>query len=1073
MSLANTLSVLLNFKTDLSGLEKFTTAFNERLKTVEAFNSKIKNGAQTVNNALQAAAGYLAIGALREYTAEAIDARKAEAKLGEALKQTGQFSAEYQAELEKQATAMQGLTGIEDELISGVQRQLIFGKAQRKDIAELTSLTLDFAAAKEIDAVSASKAVSRALLGEGDELKRYGVELGSSLDKVTALKEGMAKFKGQAAESFASLPEGMREFALASKEAKKSAGEAVITISNPFLSGLADGISKVAGRLENIRKEGSLITDIFTGASQSVGSFVGGNLDKIVMFVGALLALKAGAYIASQSLAVLASGFLALTGTHLPEMIARMSALIGRFGLFRVIVAGGWPGALAAGIVAIGGALAVLGIGSVVIDSIKEAQLSRLEREDKILAAIYEQNHALNEQASKARSVADINARIAADEKMLAAEKEKIDRLLERKDSAKKNTAARTFALASPEGGGFSAPTEQWTEADERELNGRRDAYGKAEARIATQKNPEWQERTISGNLAADAKAEQDKKNNALVDKLPDLRKKNDEDTLAALTPEKRIATLGGRKSVLETELAGVGPDGKDDAGRVNEARRLDLKNRIFEITTQITEAQKQQDEAEKAGQEKIKQAGELQNKQALFEIETAISEAQADGNQDLVDQLTRQRDEMQMLNELGNGAYASVQDRLNVTQELALVERTREEQEQQYSIRLGEIARQRAEIESNRYITEEEQKRRLLPLLEEENRLIAARIALLEREFKGPVTEERKGQITTQLDQLRGQQATNSKDRADNSPQTMGQGVAQGVGGKGGFLDSLGTSAQMAANAVTGTLNTALQSTGDLLYNLASHSMHFSQAWRSATLAVGQQFLRMVTDMVAKLIWRSTIERMLIWLGVSTHVAGETTKTTSTLAGSAIRIGTTIKEALADVYHGAVAAFKALCSIPYVGPVLGAIAMAAALAGGIALVSKISKADGGLITGPGGPRDDKIPVNLSNGEFIIPAVRVSQFGQGFFESIRQGVMPNLPSQVAGSMARPYTAQSSGTALAPASGGSEASQSSGVSVYTAVFFDMAAATAWLGTKQGQKRLMRVVGQGRAEAGMET
>ena len=207
-----------------------------------------------------------------------------------------------------------------------------------------------------------------------------------------------------------------------------------------------------------------------------------------------------------------------------------------------------------------------------------------------------------------------------------------------------------------------------------------------------------------------------------------------------------------------------------------------------------------------------------------------------------------------------------------------------------------------------------------------------------------------------------------------------------------------------MAADAVTGTLNSALQGTSDLLYNVASGSMTFAQAWGSATLAVGQQFLRMATDMVAKLIWKATVERGLIALTTALHIGGEATKTAATATGSGIRLGLIIKEALAAVYHGAVAAFSAMASIPYVGPILAFAAMAAALAGGISLVSKIGHAEGGLITGPGGPTDDSIFTRLSNGEFFARAAAVDRFGPDFFNALNAGVLDlaALPANVAG-----------------------------------------------------------------------
>lgn len=49
----------------------------------------------------------------------------------------------------------------------------------------------------------------------------------------------------------------------------------------------------------------------------------------------------------------------------------------------------------------------------------------------------------------------------------------------------------------------------------------------------------------------------------------------------------------------------------------------------------------------------------------------------------------------------------------------------------------------------------------------------------------------------------------------------------------------------------------------------------------------------------------------------------------------------------------------------------------------------KKKKADGGYISGPGGPRDDLIPALLSNGEFVMPADAVSHYGVASMEMMR------------------------------------------------------------------------------------
>jgi TP901 family phage tail tape measure protein len=50
--------------------------------------------------------------------------------------------------------------------------------------------------------------------------------------------------------------------------------------------------------------------------------------------------------------------------------------------------------------------------------------------------------------------------------------------------------------------------------------------------------------------------------------------------------------------------------------------------------------------------------------------------------------------------------------------------------------------------------------------------------------------------------------------------------------------------------------------------------------------------------------------------------------------------------------------------------------------------------ARGGLIRGRGGPMSDLIPAMLSNGEYVIRAQAVNEFGAGFFDSLNRGVNP-------------------------------------------------------------------------------
>jgi hypothetical protein len=146
------------------------------------------------------------------------------------------------------------------------------------------------------------------------------------------------------------------------------------------------------------------------------------------------------------------------------------------------------------------------------------------------------------------------------------------------------------------------------------------------------------------------------------------------------------------------------------------------------------------------------------------------------------------------------------------------------------------------------------------------------------------------------------------------------------------------------------------------------------------------------------------------------------------TVAGKAFAIA----KATIDTYQSAVAAYKSLAGIPVIGPALGAIAAAAAVASGIATVKKIvavqvpnapsnnggnatqttpgapgerpivsanatapvGKAQGGLVRGGGGQFSDSIPAMLSDGEFVVNS-RSARIFQPLLTSINES--GNLP----------------------------------------------------------------------------
>jgi len=169
------------------------------------------------------------------------------------------------------------------------------------------------------------------------------------------------------------------------------------------------------------------------------------------------------------------------------------------------------------------------------------------------------------------------------------------------------------------------------------------------------------------------------------------------------------------------------------------------------------------------------------------------------------------------------------------------------------------------------------------------------------------------------------------------------------------------------------------------------------------------------------------------------TKLIGDALGQLSTIVGQDTTAGKAfaIAKATIDTYQSAVAAYKSLAGIPVIGPALGAIAAAAAVASGIATVKKIvavqipsapantggnatqttpagpgerpivsanatspvGKAQGGFVRGPGGAFSDSIPAMLSDGEFVVNS-RSAKIFQPLLTSINDS--GNLPGFAAG-----------------------------------------------------------------------
>ncbi len=201
--------------------------------------------------------------------------------------------------------------------------------------------------------------------------------------------------------------------------------------------------------------------------------------------------------------------------------------------------------------------------------------------------------------------------------------------------------------------------------------------------------------------------------------------------------------------------------------------------------------------------------------------------------------------------------------------------------------------------------------------------------------------------------------------------------------------LDDLETKAGTMAEQVAGVFKSTIGVAVDSIANGITGLINGTMTWSQALQNVGNAILNNIITSFAKMAAQWIVNQIL--MATVGRILGATAKATSTTMATALAAAWAVPAFLASVasYGGAVAAGK------------GALSAGMAFTQGMTLVSSASgtvaaaggSAEGGLITGPGTGTSDSIPRWLSNGEFVIPAKRVEEFGAGFFEGIRTGAI--------------------------------------------------------------------------------
>lgn len=179
--------------------------------------------------------------------------------------------------------------------------------------------------------------------------------------------------------------------------------------------------------------------------------------------------------------------------------------------------------------------------------------------------------------------------------------------------------------------------------------------------------------------------------------------------------------------------------------------------------------------------------------------------------------------------------------------------------------------------------------------------------------------------------------------------------------------------------------------------------------ALSDAVLNLGQSIVNSMAQVASRNLASMAMEGMTNLFSTGADTAAKTASDTAGASMYATSI-TTSSTAGAAMYGAAfTAGTTALATALTTSFAAGATTLAAAIvgasaAGGVAKagtegifkagLAGLGFAEGGHVIGPGTKTSDSIMTRLSNGEYVIRAAAVDQFGVGFFDALNNGMMP-------------------------------------------------------------------------------
>lgn len=274
------MAVTLEFLADISGATKEITGFTKSL------DSQFRS----LTNTILGAGAALGIGfSFKKAIDEAVRAEDALNNFNIVLKQTGIFSESTSKSFANFADELEKSTSIasEDILDLAGKIQTLTG-VSASDLSKLTAVTLDFAKASNIGFETAGTLVSKALNGQTEALKRYGISLkdtGSQVGNLNSILTTFAQFQGTAADRALTFSGRLKQLQIQFGNLLEEIGN--IIIKNPLVLKSFDGLISAFEEIKTLIRENekqfakivSFIASTFVSAIKLLGEAILGVVD--------------------------------------------------------------------------------------------------------------------------------------------------------------------------------------------------------------------------------------------------------------------------------------------------------------------------------------------------------------------------------------------------------------------------------------------------------------------------------------------------------------------------------------------------------------------------------------------------------------------------------------------------------------------------------------------------------------------------------------------------------------------------------------------------------------------------